>query len=325
MAVGITALVFVCVLSLISPAFSKSLTISAQPIVDFDPRVPGQTRFGKVEFVGGLVLTSDHEDFGGLSAFRFTDDDGSFLALTDKARVITGSIVREGDTPVGFTDTRITRIKAANGKTITGAGQKDSESVAIVGNHIAVGYERNHRIAFLKRRKRKLVMDKNRPAIDFNSYGFTNNGGLEAIALHPDKEKLYAFPEAALNENGFYRGFIVENGKVVKEIELSDRDGYSLTDAQFLPTGDLLMLERYYTPFIGVFLKIRQISASALASNEPLGGEVLIDATGRQQIDNMEGLSLSRFADGSTRITLVSDDNFSASQRTLLLEFRLLE
>jgi hypothetical protein len=44
-----------------------------------------------------------------------------------------------------------------------------------------------------------------------------------------------------------------------------------------------------------------------------------------QQIDNFEGLGLHRAASGETVLTLVSDDNFSPLQRTLLMQFTLLE
>ena len=39
----------------------------------------------------------------------------------------------------------------------------------------------------------------------------------------------------------------------------------------------------------------------------------------------MEGLSFHRSAGGETVLTLISDDNFSAVQRTLLLQFTLVE
>jgi hypothetical protein len=38
----------------------------------------------------------------------------------------------------------------------------------------------------------------------------------------------------------------------------------------------------------------------------------------------MEGMALHRNANGETIITLVSDDNFSPLQRTLLLQFALV-
>ncbi|WP_368773282.1 esterase-like activity of phytase family protein [Pseudomonas sp. MPR-R2A5] len=42
-----------------------------------------------------------------------------------------------------------------------------------------------------------------------------------------------------------------------------------------------------------------------------------------QQIDNMEGISIHRAADGAMVLTLISDDNFSPLQRTILLQFAL--
>ena len=41
------------------------------------------------------------------------------------------------------------------------------------------------------------------------------------------------------------------------------------------------------------------------------------------QIDNMEGLAVDTDANGETILTLISDDNRSILQRTLLLRFRL--
>jgi hypothetical protein len=49
----------------------------------------------------------------------------------------------------------------------------------------------------------------------------------------------------------------------------------------------------------------------------------LIEADGSFQIDNMEGLSVHRNAAGEIILTLVSDDNYSRLQRTLLLQFAL--
>ena len=39
----------------------------------------------------------------------------------------------------------------------------------------------------------------------------------------------------------------------------------------------------------------------------------------------MEGLSVHRSGGGEVGLTLISDDNFSAVQRTLLLQFTLAE
>jgi hypothetical protein len=52
---------------------------------------------------------------------------------------------------------------------------------------------------------------------------------------------------------------------------------------------------------------------------------VLIEADLGYEIDNMEGLSVHRAANGDVVLTLVSDDNFSIIQRTILLQFTLVD
>ena len=83
------------------------------------------------------------------------------------------------------------------------------------------------------------------------------------------------------------------------------------------------MLERYFNPFTGVFVRIRRIAAAALILDEPLDGEIVLDVDDEFQIDNMEGIAVSVIDDTHSRLTLVSDDNFSDNQRTLLLEFKI--
>jgi hypothetical protein len=43
------------------------------------------------------------------------------------------------------------------------------------------------------------------------------------------------------------------------------------------------------------------------------------------ELDNMEGISVWRDADGRIRVTLVSDDNFFPLQQTIFAEFLLAD
>ena len=62
----------------------------------------------------------------------------------------------------------------------------------------------------------------------------------------------------------------------------------------------------------------------SIRPNATVDGAELISADMGYQIDNMEGLSVHRAPDGATLLTIVSDDNFSPLQRTLLLQFTLV-
>jgi hypothetical protein len=65
------------------------------------------------------------------------------------------------------------------------------------------------------------------------------------------------------------------------------------------------------------------VPLSRVVPGAVLDSPELIVADMAYQVDNMEGLSVHREADGTLVLTMVSDDNFSPLQRTLLLQFTL--
>ena len=86
----------------------------------------------------------------------------------------------------------------------------------------------------------------------------------------------------------------------------------------------LKVLERRFSRLRGVAMRIRRVSLGSIQPGATIDGPVLIEADMGYQIDNMEGLSVHRDA-GTLVLTLISDDNFSMIQRTLLLQFTLEE
>ena len=62
-----------------------------------------------------------------------------------------------------------------------------------------------------------------------------------------------------------------------------------------------------------------------IAPGAVVDGPSIFDADLGYEIDNMEGLDVHVTADGDTVLTMISDDNFSMLQRTLLLQFTLVE
>ena len=94
-------------------------------------------------------------------------------------------------------------------------------------------------------------------------------------------------------------------------------------DCAFLPDGDLLVLERGIA-LLAFRIRLVRVPATEVRPGATMQGELLLEAAG-SEIDNMEGLAVHAGPDGSTRITMVSDDNFIDLQRTLLLQFSLPE
>jgi hypothetical protein len=83
------------------------------------------------------------------------------------------------------------------------------------------------------------------------------------------------------------------------------------------------VLERRISLPYGLGTRLRRIPAAALRPGALLDGPVIFEADSRYQCDNMEGLSVHRSAAGEIVVTLISDNNYSILQRTLLLEFTL--
>src|SRR5258707_330509 len=90
-----------------APSGAEGITrieVRAQPIEAFNPHEVSQTRFGELEFRGGLILTSPHRNFGGISSIRVSPDGGSFIALTDKGYWLRARIAYGAGRPIGITD-----------------------------------------------------------------------------------------------------------------------------------------------------------------------------------------------------------------------------
>jgi hypothetical protein len=65
------------------------------------------------------------------------------------------------------------------------------------------------------------------------------------------------------------------------------------------------------------------VPLSAVVPGAVLEGTDILSADMGYQIDNLEGLSVHRARSGELVLTMVSDDNFSRLQRTILLQFTL--
>ncbi|MFG3757036.1 esterase-like activity of phytase family protein, partial [Klebsiella pneumoniae] len=87
----------------------------------------------------------------------------------------------------------------------------------------------------------------------------------------------------------------------------------------------LLLLERKFSFISGVGIRIRRIPLSAVAPGQVVDGPTIFEADLGNEVDNMEGIDVHQSADGDTILTMVSDDNFSLLQRTLLLQFKLVD
>ena len=118
-------------------------------------------------------------------------------------------------------------------------------------------------------------------------------------------------------------GFLIGGAGGV--FSLKRTDDFDVSDCAATPDGKLLVLERRFSWARGLAMRIRSVPFAAIKPGALVDGPELIFADMASQVDNMEGLSVHRDPSGAVVLTLISDDNFSPLQRTLLLQFTLVE
>ncbi|MBR0991454.1 esterase-like activity of phytase family protein [Bradyrhizobium japonicum] len=310
-----------------------SVEVNARAIPHFEPRDRTRTRFGSLEYRSGLVLTSPYRGFGGLSGIRLDAKGEGFLAVSDQGGWFTGRIRYSGGKMTGLDDVEAAPLLGAEGRPIT---EKrlwwDSEAIARDGDVVYVGLERVNQILrydFSKGGTRaRGAMVPVPPGIR----KLPSNKGLEALVFVPKgKDRnmplagtLIAFSERGLDADGNLTAFLI-GGPTPGQFSVRRTEKYDISDAVLLPSGELLILERKFSWFTGVNIRIRSLQLKSIAPGAVVDGPALFAADLGHEVDNMEGIDAHVTSEGETVLTLISDDNFSMLQRTLLLQFTLAE
>ena len=87
----------------------------------------------------------------------------------------------------------------------------------------------------------------------------------------------------------------------------------------------MILLERRFTLLGGLSARLRRIPLAAIQPGALLDGIEIAELRPPLTLDNFEGVAVHQLSDGTTRITLLSDDNFSPLQRSLIVQFDLLK
>jgi hypothetical protein len=303
-----------------------SIEISAKPITAFDHRDASRRQFGLLEFRGGLVLTSPFREFGGISSIRVQPDGEQFIAASDKGWWLRGRITYSGMRPTGVVDAEMATILGPDGRPLAARRWYDTESIAEDGGTLYVGIERVNRIVRFNYGKDGLTARGHPIDVPPGVRALPNNKGLEALAFVPRglplAGTLIAISERGLDKDGNIFAFLI-GGPRPGTFAVRRNADFDISDAALLPAGDLLLLERKFSWTSGLFIRIRRIPQAEIRAGAVVDGPILFEADLGYEIDNMEGLSVHRSAASETVLTLISDDNFSPLQRTLLLQFTL--
>ncbi len=304
--------------------------VSAVPI-SFDRDHPERIRFGKLEFRGGLNLFAKSRHFGGYSGIAIDPSGTTLLAVSDAGTWMRATLAYDGRRLKDLDDVVLGPILGHDGTPLRTESERDAEGLAMISGDTRAGtayvsFEREHRILrYPFDATRFGPPDRQAIALPKEARAMGANQGIEALALirvGPLKGTLVAIAERLTDPNGNFKGWMI-GGPSPGAITVRRLGGFDITGAAALPDGGIVLLERRFRYREGVQMRVRRIAAAELRPGRLITGEVLLEATDRLNIDNMEAIAVHRSHAGETILTLMSDDNFSMLQRSLIMQFAL--
>ena len=280
---------------------------------------PALTTLGELTYAGGLALTARDPRFGGLSGLDQTKD--GLLAVTDSGDLLRLKVrLDRAGRLTGVTDAALLPLHDEQGRSLSGEKTPgDAEGLAVLPDGaFAVSFEQRHRIA--------LHADLAAPGRLLTSpdpAALGSNEGMEALAdagtepaallVGAEGGRLWlcpATPEA-------------KDSAACRERPLSqpfDR-AFKLTglDRAHGPASPLVAVFRAFDPLRGA----RIVIAELRPEGDGYAARELSRLAAPLTVDNFEAVVIDDAPrpNGARRLYLLSDDNFSSRQRTLLLAF----
>ena len=298
-------------------------------------------------FVRGTHLMAPSNSlFGGLSSL-LADQPDSLLAITDHGQIVrVPAFPSAGGNDQGSIAPLLDEAGASVVYASDAGGQRLSDAEGLTrgaAQELYVSFERHHRVW------RYPTVAGSAEAIGFDAVLAQCNGsgdgeqnqGIEALvfieadASSGSGERLLAVCERESSPNltpGVSRAWLLDPSGAADAHPLGYElhDGLAPVDLARVPGHGLLVLERDYTPGYGNRIRLRHVSEPELRAARATAGTRLAPRLLLElspdccAVDNFEGLAARlEEAEGVVRVWLVSDDNFSQHQRTLLYELTI--
>lgn len=270
--------------------------------------VPGGAALAQgVRFAGGveLVLEAD-SPLHSLSDLKLVDGD-DFVSVSDAGDLVRGRLRLDAAGRLrGVEGLRWRRLTLQDGSPITDKADGDAEGLFLLaGGRVGVAFERRHRLWAYPLEAPGAPEPLAVPDTDFPL-----NDGMEGVSAAPGGWRV------AGESGGVWdcaargcREVVAPPAQPVPDSE------YRITGMDRDPGGDgFWVVERRYRPPVDVRGRIRRMAADGTL------GPVLVELSLPSTVDNFEGIAAVARGEG-TRLYILSDDNGSERQRTLLLAF----
>jgi hypothetical protein len=267
--------------------------------------------------MGGVHLTSADPAFGGFSALAVVGD--RVTMLSDGGNVVRFRLGADGKVLEQ-------QFAALQGGPATGWRKfdRDSEALAVDPRTGAtwVAFERANQVW----RYSSALRHPHASARPVAMRRWRANGGAEALVRRRDGSFI-AIEEGRVRSRRWREGLVWAGDPTVDpepafRFRYVPPVGYDPADAVELPDGRLLVLNRWFGLPLRFANILEVIDRRAIRPGAAVRGQVVARLAAPLTHDNFEGVAAS-VERGRTIIWLLSDDNQTSLERTLLLKFRL--
>ncbi len=268
-------------------------------------------------FLGRYIWTVEADGFGGFSGLELSQDGQGFTATTDDGMIATGTLTRDQKGVIsGVALSRFAKLLGTGGAPV-GRFKNDAEGIAEAPDGtLFVSFEGEHRVWQYDTPE----MPATPLPIPAAFAEFQRNSALEAIAIGPNGA-LYTLPERSGEWTRPFPVWRYADGAWSQPFDLPRRDKLLPVGADFGPDGRFYLLERELVSIFGFRIRVRSFALGP----DGFGNERTEFTSAVAAHDNLEGLSVWQDADGRTRLTMISDDNYNAFQVTEFVEYVLTE
>jgi hypothetical protein len=278
-------------------------------------------RIGKLRFIGGVELTSPDRRFGGFSGMLINPDGSKLWAVSDRGNWMSADMrLNAAGLPVKLDGVKMAPLLNPDGTFVKGKSQSDAEELTLAPDGgMVVSFERHHRLLAYPGPYNPL--QHNPRLIELPAWLMKQkaNRGAEAMTYLADG-RLFVVAEGA---GGNQTAAGVWDGVSWAELRYACKPGLRPTAAALLPNGDVVLLERGFSLATGLSVRVVRLASAKIVAGALLAPEVLADLSGAlPMIDNFEALAVRPSTQGAM-LYMLSDDNFSAMQRTLLFLFEM--
>lgn len=292
---------------------SATGTVMPQTLpVALDENDADNISLGELSYRGGLEIEPGELEIGGVSGLEWHD--GLLYAVSDDGHWLTLETDEIGDQLMDLVEIAKGELLDERGKRVRGKESGDAESLARTNDGAwLVGFEREHRVW------RYLAFDQ--PAViaahdaAMHVANAPANSGLETLAVTEKGWLACGEWEGQPQPNCVVKDNVgLVNFEVEPPAPLAERGGVP-TGADCASNGVCFILFRSWSRDLG--------NAAAIVAIGPDGLSETVAAWDTSlTIDNFEGIAVREEGE-RTYLYIVSDNNFSNDQRTLLMKFEV--